>query len=356
MVFFHHQNQTNLYHLPTFLFDICKELHVGVTVFFVLSGFLITYRYYHSVTISKHWLRKYLVNRVARIYPMYLLLTACAFLFQFLYMQEQPGSFAIFANLFLLKGFFNNLKFSCIAQSWSLTVEECFYFSAPFIFLFQKKTRKCFLLIFIILGLGFLLVQLNNSPSVYGFMENNKFMLVYTFFGRCFEFFIGIYLALFLKNRRIQPAKNRSVLFTLTGITSFSIVLILMAITANTLNVKFSIYSYTGIFLNNIILPLTIAVIFYGLIIEQSYVKKILERPLFQLLGKSSYIFYLVHLGFLSTIIELIFPISNVYINVLVLFISLNLVSILLYKLAEEPLRVLIKKLFMPHTLVMMKK
>ncbi len=356
MVFFHHQNQINVYHLPTFLFDIFKELHVGVTVFFVLSGFLITYRYYESVTISRHWLKRYLINRVARIYPMYLLLTACAFLFAFLYKHEQPGSFTIFTNLFLLKGFFNNLKFSGISQSWSLTVEECFYFSAPLIFLFQKKTRKCFLLLFLILGLGFLLVQLNNTPSVYGFMENNKFMLVYTFFGRCFEFFIGIYLALFLKNRQTQPAKKRSVLFTLTGIASFTIVLILMAFTAYKLNVKFSIYSYPGIFLNNIILPFTIAVTFYGLITEQSFIKKILQWPLFQLLGKSSYIFYLVHIGFVSTIIGIIFPIKNVYINVFVLFILLNLVSIALYKLAEEPLRVLIKKLFLPPSGTLLKK
>ena len=202
MVFIHHQNQINIYHLPVFLFDIFKELHVGVTVFFVLSGFLITYRYYPSVLISKQWIGKYMVNRIARIYPMFFLLTGCAFLFQFLYLNQQPDSIKIFSNLFLVKGYFNNLKFTGIPQSWSLTVEETFYFSAPFIFLFQKKTHKSFLLIFIILILGFLIVKLNQPASAYEFMSNNYFMLTYTFFGRCFEFFIGIYLALIMINKK----------------------------------------------------------------------------------------------------------------------------------------------------------
>lgn len=347
MVFFHHQNQSNIFHLPLGIFAVLKEWHVGVTIFFVLSGFLITYRYYDSVTLSTHWMKKYAVNRIARIYPMYILLTAGAFLFQYIYQNSRPDSFTVFSNIFLFKGFFNNLKFTGIAQSWSLTVEECFYFSAPLIFLFHRKTRKSFLLVFLLLGMGFLLVYLNSGESTYAFIGNDQFMLIYTFFGRCIEFFTGIYLALFLKNHPGKINASTSVKFTIAGVIAFAILNIGMAWVANAQQVKFSIYSMSGIVLNNVFLPLAIAVFFYGLLAEKTILKKILASPLLELLGKSSYVFYLIHLGFVVDIFDRIFPLQNVYVHVLLLFIFINLLSVLLYKFAEEPLRRFIKNIFL---------
>lgn len=356
MVFFHHQNQTNIFHLPVFIFDMLKELHVGVTVFFVLSGFLITYRYYDSVVLTRHWLKKYAINRIARIYPMYFLLTACAFLFQVFYEHIKPGSATLLSNLFLVKGFFDQLKFTGIPQSWSLTVEECFYFSAPLIFLFQQKTRKSFLLIFLLLGLGFLLVQFNSGSSGYAFMGSNRFMLIYTFFGRSFEFFTGIYLALYLKNISHKNRENKSIIYTMAGVVSFTIILATMAFVASAENVKFSIYSYPGILLNNFMLPLAIVLFFYGLLTEKTCIRKMMEWPLLQLLGKSSYVFYLIHLGFVVSIIDIIFPIKNVYLHLVVLFILLNLASIMLYKWVEDPSRVWVKNIFIPSSLKLQKR
>ena len=57
-----------------------------------------------------------------------------------------------------------------------------------------------------------------------------------------------------------------------------------------------------------------------------------------QLLGKASYAFYLVHVGFIE--IGLHHFISR---NILVLFVLLNLVSIGLYLLIEEPLNKKVK-------------
>ncbi|MEI4573026.1 hypothetical protein, partial [Klebsiella pneumoniae] len=42
------------------------------------------------------------------------------------------------------------------------------------------------------------------------------------------------------------------------------------------------------------------ALLFYGLINEQSWFKTFLSTATMQLLGKSSYIFYLVHIGFMA--------------------------------------------------------
>src|SRR5690606_34174966 len=68
MVYLHHFNpitQNNNFKYP-YLF--INEFHVGVTLFFVLSGFLIAYRYSEMNNFS---FKNYFVNRFARIYPMY---------------------------------------------------------------------------------------------------------------------------------------------------------------------------------------------------------------------------------------------------------------------------------------------
>ena len=69
MVFFHHFNplhalkEGNLW--ARLLNPVFEEGHIGVSIFFVLSGFLITVRYYESLNISKRWFFNYLRNRVA---------------------------------------------------------------------------------------------------------------------------------------------------------------------------------------------------------------------------------------------------------------------------------------------------
>jgi len=59
---------------------IVAQFHVGVTIFFVLSGFLICHRYEEGFTSKSISFRDYFVRRFARIYPMYFLVTLFVFL------------------------------------------------------------------------------------------------------------------------------------------------------------------------------------------------------------------------------------------------------------------------------------
>ncbi|MEI9959449.1 MAG: hypothetical protein WDM90_24730 [Ferruginibacter sp.] len=57
-------------------------------------------------------------------------------------------------------------------------------------------------------------------------------------------------------------------------------------------------YFTGGIILNNVVLPLTgIAVLYWGLLTEKNIITKLLSSKIFSLLGKSSYVFYLIHIG-----------------------------------------------------------
>src|SRR5215831_4292959 len=149
MVFLHHFNPVKMYHPGSFLDEFIAEFYTGVTVFFVLSGFLIAYRYMDSFTFSLRWFLKYMKNRFARIYPMYFLLTVLTFIVLFHQQNydaaNENGWMVFLANISFVRGFFDDLKFTGISQGWSLTVEECFYFLAPFIFILCSRYKKLFL-------------------------------------------------------------------------------------------------------------------------------------------------------------------------------------------------------------------
>lgn len=346
MVFLHHADQNNNLHLPFILHKILMEFHTGVTIFFVLSGFLITYRYYDNSGNSRPWLKQYFLNRAARIYPMYIIITLLTF---FIYsMQGQSiDPFVLFVNLSFLKGFFSELKFTGIAQGWSLTVEECFYCLAPLIFFLYRRRVKLYIMPVVLLLSGFLLIRFFTSESNNGFMHDNQFMLLYTFFGRCFEFFTGIYLAFYIKNYQTSIHKSKKIKTT-SGIIISCLSILLMVLIAVMLNVKFSVSSYEGLFINNIVLPLGIAVFFAGLITENSFIKKMLASAPLQLLGKSSYIFYLIHMGIISAWLSGLIHYESALLNTCILFILLNIVSIILYMMIEEPVNRFIRNIFSP--------
>lgn len=344
-----------------------NEFHIGVTIFFVLSGFLIAFRYFDSFKLTKDWFKQYLKNRVARIYPMYAILTIGAFI-AFYFTNNQivtagHNPIAMFLmNIVFLRGFFDQLKFTGVAQGWSLTVEECFYFSAPFIFLIATKYKKFYIQPIAVTGLGVVLVLIFSHVNWYGFFGNFTFMMLYTFLGRCFEFFAGIQLALIV--RRQKPDGNSKKKLTYLGFILIFVCVWIMSVLPIPQGQEAGLHNPLGIITNNYLLALSITLFFYGILTETTLLKKILATPFVELLGKSSYIFYLVHLGYMYNFLHFGFNWLNDYtfalydkwgvewhspfeydsLNLVYAFIVLNIISITLFKLIEEPLNHYIRK------------
>jgi peptidoglycan/LPS O-acetylase OafA/YrhL len=345
-----------------------QEFHFGVTIFFVLSGFLIAYRYYNNFYLTTDWFKQYFKNRVARIYPMYFFLSIGAFIYFYCTGDAQvTAGFAhpfvlMLMNITFLRGFFNDLKFTGIAQGWSLTVEECFYFSAPFIFLVAKKYNKFYIQPFIVTGLGALLVLVFRNFDWYGFFGNFTFMMVYTFLGRCFEFFVGIQLAMIIHKKGVSRSNN--LLYTYIGIIMVFICPLIMSLLPIPQGWTAGLHNPWGIVTNNYLLAISIAIFFYGLLTESTILKKVLSNKFVELLGKSSYIFYLIHLGYMykylhdgvNLLNDKVFewydkwgiqwhsPFEYDWLNLVYIFIILNGISILLFKTIEEPLNHYIRK------------
>jgi peptidoglycan/LPS O-acetylase OafA/YrhL len=367
LVFFHHFNQLDF---PFPLRRTLNEFHMGVTMFFLLSGFLICMRYYDSCELSETWFRKYIKNRIARIYPMYLLLTLATFGLYFLFGGEASvlngfGSpiVLLLLNVFFLRGFFDDFKFTGVGQGWSLTVEESFYFLAPLFFMQMKKNKKAIIYLpILLLSIGCLLVLIFRNFSFFGFFGNFTFMFLYTFLGRCVEFFIGMGLALIVLKQNEEDRKYP--IFTFLGIFGIAASIGIMA--SVPLNgIEYGLYHPIGIITNNLILPIGIAFFYFGVIKERSIIRKFLSSATMQLLGKSSYIFYLIHIGVIANFTKIWtrsgvdafynwldlkgFDWFSEHLNDSVLFIGtvfiiLNLVSILLYKTIEEPVNLYIRR------------
>ncbi|HEY2580547.1 MAG TPA: acyltransferase, partial [Mucilaginibacter sp.] len=344
------------------------EFHIGVSIFFVLSGFLITFRYYNSFHLTGEWFRQYLKNRVARIYPMYALLTIAAFTYFFITGDQaitkgsgNPVALMIL-NITFLRGFFYQFWDTGIAQGWSLTVEECFYFSAPIIFLIAKKYNKFYIQPVIITTFAIVMVLIFSHVDFHGFFGNFPFVLLFTFFGRCFEFFVGVQLARHVLKNGFE--RKHKINYTYTGFFLIFVCVFVMALQPVPKGWNAGVESPIGIITNNYILCIAVALFFYGILTETTLFKKFLALPFIELLGKSSYIFYLIHLGWIYTLlhgginhlndyvfslydkwnVEWSSPFQYDWLNLIFIFIILNVVSVTLFKLIEEPLNHRIRK------------
>ncbi len=145
---------------------------VGVTIFFTLSGFLITYlllkekEKYQNISIKKFYLR-----RILRIWPLYFFYIFLVFLiYTFVFHKSTANYQFIYLYIFFVSNIAFNLNIypECLGHLWSISIEEQFYIFWPWVIKYSRHLVK-FLFILVIslitlrIGLKFLSVHINNK-------------------------------------------------------------------------------------------------------------------------------------------------------------------------------------------------
>jgi peptidoglycan/LPS O-acetylase OafA/YrhL len=210
MVFAFHIYAAALFASPTvvhWMTHVANQGGVGVTFFFLLSGFLLAWTARADDTAPKFWRR-----RAVKIVPNHAVTWVVAFVFLSLTGLTLTGGFDglgldSLPNLFLISDWFPRagVFFSMNIPSWSLGCEAFFYLCFPFALaaLRRVKPRLLWPLAAVLTGLVWLMPALagilfHQGPLVPGLpVSEDRMWFVYTLPPvRLLEFMLGIVLAL----------------------------------------------------------------------------------------------------------------------------------------------------------------
>ncbi|RZK28413.1 MAG: acyltransferase, partial [Hymenobacter sp.] len=147
MVIIEHLGYTGLYsgiyryHYVRAGMDFVRDGKLGVSLFFLLSGFLITRRLLaEERERSSINLRNFYRRRLLRIVP------ACYFLLLVYYLAQRLGYLEIgagsWATALTFTKYFNWHEDWYTAHLWSLSIEEQFYLAWPLLFCWGDKPRR----------------------------------------------------------------------------------------------------------------------------------------------------------------------------------------------------------------------
>jgi peptidoglycan/LPS O-acetylase OafA/YrhL len=253
---------------------------IGVTMFFVLSGFLITGILVKAKDEGGTPLRifkNFYIRRSLRIFPIYYVFVILVFSIYGVDYPHQPMYVLTYTtNIY----FFKSGVWDRFSHLWSLAVEEQFYLIWPFVLLFSKRSTK-FLLI------GFIIVGVLSRIILYLISPGYEFNTVLT--PTCFDAFaIGGLLSIYT----LAPeSKEKLTFFKILNFAAvFSVIVfvfnLILELPFEQISQRFSLSIMFAWIIN----------LLYNK--EMSLLKKIFSFPPLVYLGKISYGLYLYHQGF----------------------------------------------------------
>jgi len=154
---------------------------IGVDIFFVISGFLITTLLIkEKLKEGKISLSKFYIRRFLRIFPVAYLYLLCLIILNYIFNLHTTLKMFLTAGLYI--GNFpvqygSNWQ---TAHFWSLAVEEQFYLLFPFI-LVRSINKYLFIVILILILLPFIVIAGRFSEQLYGNHIFHKIMLSFTY-------------------------------------------------------------------------------------------------------------------------------------------------------------------------------
>ena len=311
--------------------------YVGVSFFFVLSGFILVY-VYGGREVAK---RRFWQARFARIYPAYLfsLLVTLPGLLHFLPVARQLhlAALTLTAYPLLLEAWFPRILMFWNVVAWSLSVEVFFYAVFPFALRVLERMEWSGLRVWIVgswfaslLLTGAYIVLRPDGVAHTTSMNNDLFWLGVVKLNplvRLPEFLLGMGVgAVFLR----VPARARS------WPIAMAVPLLLLAIALQT-------WIPYPVMHSGLLAPV-FALLIFGFATRPAWSRFLAFRPL-MLLGEASYSLYLLH-SMPIVILAYVFNLArspHIAVIVAVYVMGMSLVSIAVFLLIENPCRRLLR-------------
>jgi len=325
-------------------YSVVKGGWIGVDLFFILSGYLITTllenEFFKTGTIS---FKKFYMRRILRLLPP---LIICVILANLLWSFTPSVEFP-FANrekatlgaLFYFTNFQNSTNFN-LGHLWSLSVEEHFYFVWPalvilFLFKLPLKKKIICLVIFIFIVSALRVLAFNHNWSS-GSLVIDPYRCT---FCRIDSILLGALISFFLSSKKdIQFELNQS----LKNVIIVTFIILLAAIVL-LIDLHNKYWNNGGFVFTNIFCS------FIVLFAITNPTESFFSNKLFIWIGKRSYGIYVYHFPIFLALESLRKP-HNI-LNYLLVFFMRFLVSILfsaiVYRYIEQPILKL-KKHFKP--------
>lgn len=201
---------------------------VGVDIFFVISGFLISGILLQSLRTGTFGFAKFYANRVRRLFPALLLVLVACFVFGWFFLlpdeyanlgKHMVGAVSYIENFMLRReiGYFDTrATLKPLMHLWSLGIEEQFYLTYPlFLWMMWRFRRHMFAAVLSVALLSFSLnvLQIHRDPEGVFFLPQT----------RCWELAIGCAIACWQLSREKQKQREKqSALSTMRWLPLFS--------------------------------------------------------------------------------------------------------------------------------------
>jgi peptidoglycan/LPS O-acetylase OafA/YrhL len=311
--------------------------YVGVTFFYILSGFIINYSFSKHIAEGRFSNKDFIVFRLARLFPVHIVSLICVLvIFGYTKNFEATNKEALIYNTLLVQSFIPNSDyyFSFNPVSWSISCEMFFYLSFCLLVKFKSRYLAMILLTVLFVNVYFLVSPPVNVSLHWLFYINPFFRLG--------DFIIGVLICrVFIANQiKLKPE-----VCSLMEIGS----LLFLAVT---IYVATNHVSYMNIKYDLLFIP-CMAMLVLAFAFNGGVVSNLLSNRYLVLLGEASFSFYMFHWMIVSKLIEIMQPEKNNAQDVLIYILcclALSLIiSIISFKLIEMPANKILRRVWAEH-------
>lgn len=286
-------------------------LSQGVSFFFVLSGFILTYVYQNLQGIKKTL--RFLSARIARVWPVFFVTEIAALLISpWSINATTTGSMLSVAasHFFMLHGWIPKrfYYFALNAPSWSISTEFFFYLAFPFLILNLRKQWLPKLVLVAAIPLTIItLCNVLGLKEIPGAKAISSHGLIYINpLTRLLEFYAGMLVCLLVRSIKgrhaskvaipASPALSSKIAFTALEIFAFVWIAAVIANTNQWLKLAgIDAHSAAGMYLNYCGNALGYVVLIFAIAMQRGHISRLLNLPILIFLGEVSYSVYLWH-------------------------------------------------------------